>query len=667
MDGWITIGTKLNTDKFDRQITDLDKKIKKEEDKKIIIESKLGKQQEELEQARQKTDELADAYQRLKTIQEQVTSGKATPTDFMAVQELEQEYGTLQKIEGSFDKALSKQEALEQKVAQTKAQFDGINQKVQDYKSKIEGIKLQKHQADISKIKNNFSEVGNSIQGVAKKIGKLTLGIFAVRSAVSLLRKASSDLANYDDEYASNLEYIRFVITQAIAPALKGIVQLVMTLLQYINMIAQGWFGVNLFANGSVKAFEKMKNKANGVGKAVKEIKNQLAGFDEMNVLTDTRETSSGGGFTMPSMDLSSMQAKPPEWLQWIIDNKDLILSVLAGITTALIGIKLFGLDPIMALGIGAIVGGVVYAIQGLIDYLKNPTFSNFGKIIQGIGIAIIGVGIAFAGLPAIIVGAIVLIVGTIIKHWEEIKAFFQKGIDWLKEKSDWVHQMFGDVIGNIYDTIVNMLQHTLTFFDDFFKAVKQIFDGIIQFIKGVFTGNWKEAWEGIKKIFSGVINAFTSTFNWFINILKEKVAFVGKTLGDIFGGAFKGVVNAVLRTIENIMNTPINAINRLIDVINAIPGIYLSPLRTFNLPRLAVGGIVNMPNKGTMVGGAIAGESGREGVLPLTDTNAMQILGQEIGKWITINANITNTMNGRVISRQLQQIQSDRDFAYNT
>ena len=73
------------------------------------------------------------------------------------------------------------------------------------------------------------------------------------------------------------------------------------------------------------------------------------------------------------------------------------------------------------------------------------------------------------------------------------------------------------------------------------------------------------------------------------------------------------------------------------------------------------------MPNKGTMVGGAIAGESGREGVLPLTDTNAMQILGQEIGKWITINANITNTMNGRVISRRLQQIQSDRDFAYNT
>ena len=72
------------------------------------------------------------------------------------------------------------------------------------------------------------------------------------------------------------------------------------------------------------------------------------------------------------------------------------------------------------------------------------------------------------------------------------------------------------------------------------------------------------------------------------------------------------------------------------------------------------------MPNTGTMIGGAIAGESGREGVIPLTDTQAMAELGREIGRWITVNANITNTMNGRVISRELKQIQNEQDFAYN-
>ena len=64
--------------------------------------------------------------------------------------------------------------------------------------------------------------------------------------------------------------------------------------------------------------------------------------------------------------------------------------------------------------------------------------------------------------------------------------------------------------------------------------------------------------------------------------------------------------------------------------------------------------------------GTAIGGEAGREGVIPLTDSQAMETLGEAIGRYITINANITNNMNGRVISRQLQQIRNDREFAYN-
>ena len=44
-----------------------------------------------------------------------------------------------------------------------------------------------------------------------------------------------------------------------------------------------------------------------------------------------------------------------------------------------------------------------------------------------------------------------------------------------------------------------------------------------------------------------------------------------------------------------------------------------------------------------------------------------METLGEAIGKYITINANITNSMNGRVISRQLQRIQNDSNFAYNS
>lgn len=95
--------------------------------------------------------------------------------------------------------------------------------------------------------------------------------------------------------------------------------------------------------------------------------------------------------------------------------------------------------------------------------------------------------------------------------------------------------------------------------------------------------------------------------------------------------------------------------------------GINIGKLSTFNLPRLKTGGIINYPNKGVMLGGnAIGGESGAEGVIPLTDSQAMSQLGEAIGKYVTINATVINKMNGRTLSRQIQNIQANKDFAYN-
>lgn len=83
-------------------------------------------------------------------------------------------------------------------------------------------------------------------------------------------------------------------------------------------------------------------------------------------------------------------------------------------------------------------------------------------------------------------------------------------------------------------------------------------------------------------------------------------------------------------------------------------------------LPKLAIGGIVNMPGSGVPYNGAIIGERGAEAVVPLTDSQQMALLGEAIGKYITINANVVNTMNGRIISRELQRIQNDSNFEYN-
>lgn len=682
-DGWITIGTKLATDKFDKQVTDLEKKIKNEEQKtQLKLQAKL-QAEDELKKHKQAIFEIEKEYERtsqqvehLQNIMSKQASGVSlTPQEFTDLQGSKEIIALNEKQGAQLDRMYAKEVKLNNAVERTSLEYKQIQGNVQDYKSKIESIKLQKQQSQVNEIKKGFDNVGKSVSSSIKHIGRLALGVLSVRSAYLLARQASSTLGQYDEQYATNLEYIRYLIAQTIAPALKYVVNLASTLLSYLNYILNAWFGITLFSKNSAKNFMNAKNSTGGISKNTGKIKEDLqtTPFDEMNVLNDTSDSgsggSSGGGAIAPSIDPSLFAGEVPDWIKWIADNKDLILSVMAGITAGLLAWKL-GLDGIKALGIGLLIAGIVYTIQSLLEYLQDPSWENFGKIIQGIGVAIVGLGLLIGSVPVAVAGAIVLIVGTIVKYWEQIKAFLQSGIDWLKgqgrETFNW---LFGDIFMPLYDGIVNILQDLLNWFNDIFTNIKNIFDNIIGFIRNVFTGNWKGAWENIKNIFISIWNIIKSTFFTVINIIKNVVVGIGQTVGNIIASVFKAVVNAVLRTIESVLNAPIRAINRLIGVINNVPGINLRTLSTFNLPRLAKGTILNAPGYGVPVAGgtALAGEAGREAYVPLTDTQLLEELGSTIGKYITINANIVNNMNGRTISRQLQRIQNDSDFAYNS
>ena len=560
----------------------------------------------------------------------------------------------------------------ETKLEKLKAKHSQLTEEASKYKRQIESVKVQKQQAQIIDIKKGFDSVGKTVSKAIGQVARLALGIISVASAYSLMSSASSTLGQYDEQYATNLEYIRYLIAQAIAPALKYVVNLASTLLSYLNYILNAWFGITLFSKNSAKNFMNAKNSTGGISKNTGKIKKDLqtTPFDEMNILSDTSDTGTSGGAggaVAPSIDPSLFAGGVPDWLQWIVDHKDEILAVMAGVTSGLLAWQL-GLSAIKALGIGVMIAGIVYTIQSLLDYLNDPSWENFGKVIQGIGVTIVGLGILIASVPVAVAGAIVLILGTIVKYWDQIKAFLQKGIDWLKGKSDWVHEMFGETIGKIYDDLVKNLQLILNFYDDTFKNIKSIFDDLISFVRNVFTGNWRGAWENIKNIFITIWNQIKNKFLTTFNLIKNMVVTVAQTTGSIIAGVFKAVVNAVLATIESVLNAPIRAINSLIDVINTVPGISLGTLSTFNLPRLAKGTILNAPGRGVPVAGgtALAGEAGREAYLPLSDTQLLEELGSTIGKYITINANIPVSVGNRQIAREIRRITTESDFAFN-
>lgn len=653
MNGWITIGSKLDTKELEKNVKEAERRLRQFEkegqklsERKAKIEIDLEgyeKAKAEIQASTDKTLELAQTSEQVENVL------RMEEIELNALKEkYSSQFAELEKINGQLKENESNQSNIKTEVEETKKELAKTNEEIRK----------------TSAISSGFKGVSNTMRDIVKQAVRWGLAIFGIRTAFNFLRSSISTISQYNEQVATDIEYIRFALASTLEPVILRIISLVKTLLYYIGYIAKAWFGVDLFAGASVDKFKNAKKELGGASKNAKELNKQLAGFDEMNVLQDNTDTGGGGGASggaMPSFDLSQFEGEIPDWLQWIVDHKDEILAIMAGVASGLLAWKL-GLSAIQSLGLGVAIAGIVYAIMGLIEYLKDPSWENFGQIIQGIGVALVGLAIIIGSIPLAVAGAIVLIVGTIIKYWDEIKAFLQKGIDWLKDKSDFIHNVFGDTIGNIYDSIVNAIQNSLDSLDILFKGIKHIFDDIIALVKAIISGDWKKAWELakdiIKTIFNTIVSIIKKAFDSVVGIVKS----IGSAVGNMLWGLIKGAINGILGMVENVINAPIRMLNKAVGLINKIPGVSISKINTFTLPRLAKGGIINQPGRGV----AIGGESGREGVIPLTDSQQMAMLGEAIGKYITINASITNTMNGRVISRELQRVQNENDFAFN-
>lgn len=662
LDGYLKIKTKLDNSGIDKDITELENKIKKTQTDNLGLDKEATGLQEEISQYEKlcnEADKYKEKIKQLEAERKTLTLGGLSSINVPQYNSLTTNIDLMkQKYSQAtleIDKQASKIDKVYSKLDKIRAKQTENNAKVQEFKDKIESIK-------INKVQNQINNIGKGIQGQISKIGKMAFAIIGIRTAWNAVRSAISIVSQHNSQVSTDLEYMRYCIANALVPIVQSLIKLLYTALSYINAISTAWFGINLFSNSSAKNFQKMKNNASGTAKSAKEIQKSLQGFDEMNILQDnSSSTGAGAGVSAPSMDLSNMQGEIPAWLRWIVENKDLILSVMAGITAGLLAWKL-GLGGIKALGIGVMVVGVVLAIQGLIAYLNDPTFNNFGKVIQGIGIAILGLAIIIGNLPLAVIAAVVIIWGTIVKYWEQIKTFFQGGIDWLKEKSDWIRQMFGDVVGDIYDNFVSGLQDVLNWLDSTMKGIKANFNEIISFIKNVFSGNWQGAWQNIKNIFSNIWEGMKNTVKTIFGLIGKMAINIGKTVGATISGAFKAVVNGVLWAIENILNTPIRTVNRLIGVINKVPGINLGYLNTFNLPRLAKGGVISQPTQ------AIIGEAGREAVVPLENNMEwLDILADKLASKIgTSGGSYIINLDGRTIQRGQAKRKQELAFATN-
>lgn len=451
---------------------------------------------------------------------------------------------------------------------------------------------------------------------------------------------------------------------------------------------------------------DSVEDSANSAKKAVK----SLAGFDELNTLNQDSGTSgssggtgsSGGiggvdtsGFDLGDNGFLSSVTEVSEKIQafadkikncfntlkeFIINNKEIIISALAGIAAAFtayflitnwatilaaikgafiaLGTAISGLSlPILAISalIGLLVGNIVYLWQTNEEF-RNSIIEVWNSIKAFISKVVTDIGIILTNLwdkyGKTLIKNIKEFFGTIqsfiLNAWESvIKPIITNALEmltWL-----WDNHLKG-VVKELGEFIVKLVNGALEIWNKFIspivnyltKTLGPIFVSIFNLIVntiGSAVAVMSDIMKGLLKVLGGIIDFIVGVFtlNW-------SKAWTG--VKNIFKGIFDtlvGVAKYPLNLIIDLINSAIGGINMMIGKINKVPGINISTIP--NIPKLAKGGIVDSATL------SIIGEQGKEVVMPLeNNTGWITDLAEKVATRMPQGNGGTNIGDGDII-----------------
>ena len=409
--------------------------------------------------------------------------------------------------------------------------------------------------APIDRIKNSIQQTNkgmNSFSANIKKtfnsgiasIKRFALSLVGIHSIWRGVSRASSAYLSQDIELSNKLQAVWVGLGSLLAPILNNLANFFIKLVSYLNIFIKSLTGVDLLG----KAMEKANKNTKDTSKSVKTLKGQLSGFDEINNIADnssgnTADSSNIGwtdAFKNVQLD-TSWTEKITEFGTHIKENWPSLIGIISGVASAIGLVKLNtlglfkNLTMIKGLGIVLLIAGIIGTISSLIQYIKDPSWENFGNVILWIGVAITGLGILFLGLPGIVTGVALAIVGIVIKCWDQIEGFLKTAENWILDKLNYIEKKFGLFGSVIVAPIKSAIDIIKTIFNGLFGkkgSLKDILDGFIAIFKGNFG-------EGIKKIFKGIvntvitgINVLISGLNAVISPIRALIVAVGKVVG---------------------------------------------------------------------------------------------------------------------------------------
>ena len=113
--------------------------------------------------------------------------------------------------------------------------------------------------------------------------------------------------------------------------------------------------------------------------------------------------------------------------------------------------------------------------------------------------------------------------------------------------------------IGTAWDAVgpyvLPLVTGFVTYIGGAFQTLSQVLSGIMTTILGVITGNWGQAWDGVKTIWEGVWGYLQAAWQWLVTLTSNTFSIIGVTIGSAWSG-IQGLTGAALGAIRDGMNS---------------------------------------------------------------------------------------------------------------
>nr|UVY38515.1 MAG: hypothetical protein [Bacteriophage sp.] len=460
----------------------------------------------------------------------------------------------------------------------------------------------------------------------------------------SALSNATGDFVKTQDSWANQTRILSLRFEQLKASLGKGFIALFTPILRGFNSLLAGLqkladgfasfvqmlTGADISSSmGSISAdiagigddAGGAADNVSGIGdaakKTAKDIEKSLAGFDQINKLTEPTDDSSSSGSGTDSTsgigsvdlvpDVSGSTANVSSAISDMADKVkkaleplkaisfDNLVSSLDNLKRAVQPLteKLFsGLEwayynvlvPLASWYIEDLIPTYINTLADAFELLNtvldvfNPVFEsawdNFFKPIAewtgGIVVDVINsIGDAF-----LLVAGYLKEHETDVKDWTDlyITPFFKTITDFIMELYDLIKNVIGfviDLLGPSFDEIVAIISGAISAITKIVTGVLDILKGVIEFLNGIFTGDIDKCMQGIKDIIKGCLEAIWGIIkvivSLIVNLVKGTVDIVINLLKDIFT-AIGNILSSIKSVFDKVLMAIFNAVISVID-----------------------------------------------------------------------------------------------------